>query len=111
LRVEPGGPARARLRPLRGERRRHRPRPPRLQPDVRRLPDVLARRPAARVLQQPPQREAGRDERLRGGLGPVMSERRRTVRRFERLVPWLIFLLVVGGTLGVVQYFMMKLLK
>ena len=68
LRVEPPGPARPRLRPVGHQRGRHRPRADLGQPDVRRLPHVLARRQEARVRQQPPERARGRHERVHRGL-------------------------------------------
>ena len=74
LRLEPRRPERPRLRHLRRQRGRDRPRTDHLQPDVRRVPDVLARREADRVLLEPPQRKAERDERLRGRLGPLNGQ-------------------------------------
>ena len=33
------------------------------------------------------------------------------LRRYDRFVPWVIFLLVAGATFGVIQYFVVKLVR
>ena len=69
LRVEHPGSQGPQLRHLHDQRGRHRPRAHHVQRDLRRVPDVLARRQAPRVRLEP-QRQVGRgDERLHRGLG------------------------------------------
>jgi hypothetical protein len=33
------------------------------------------------------------------------------LRRYDRFVPWIVFLLVAGGTFGVIQYLTVKLVR
>ena len=84
LLVELRRSARARVRPVGDRRRRHAPRADHVRARLRRLPDVLARRQAARVLVEP-RDGAGRarHQRVRRRL-ELERSRRRAARRAAR---------------------------
>ena len=74
LRLEQGRPEGPRLRAVPGERGRQRPGADHVQPDLRRLPDVLARRQEAGVRVEPARREAGGHERVHRELEGVATQ-------------------------------------